>query len=183
MKKLFFLVAIATTTLMTSCVKNKEIYQGDQKQFVYTPSYIQPTMVGIPVNGIATINVGGKLVSVQCLTPSQDGDMILVDAPIVPQSYEWDQYSNEYKPVGFRYNEISGFSSNYCAGYFVEIFANGTWRFWNGVAIPWSSAPNPASWVNSFEYPRTWVDRITLPYRGKVVKIISNGSARYGASM
>lgn len=180
MKKILFFVAIATA--LFGCVKSKDIYNGEDKQFSYTPSYMTVTVVTPPVGGTAVLSVGGKLVTVQCLTPTQSGDAIVLDAPIIPQTWSWDTYANEYKPSGFSYNSFAGFSSEYCKAYFVEILPTGLWIFRNGVSVNWDNTPNPASWVNAFEYPRTWIDRTNLPFRGRVTKTISQG-VRYGISL
>ncbi len=169
MKKILF-VAMASVLLFTSCVKSKEFYQGNSKQFAYTPSYLMPTLVGPPINGVATVAVNGTIVSIQCITPGNpSGDALVIDAPVVPQAWEWSNEGNEYRPSGMTYNSACGFSANYGRCYFVEIFANGTYRFWNGVSTPMDPV-NTYGWVTSFEYPRTWVQKANLPIRGMVVR-------------
>ncbi len=173
MKKILF-VALVATAFMTSCVKQEDIYRGEERNFSYTPSYLQPVMVGVPINGIATVNVGGKNISLRCITPSNPtGDGFVIDAPIIPKKWEWynnGDGSGQYGPSGFTYNAGAGFTNEYCKVFFVEIFANGTWRFFNGVGVPWGSAPNPASWTSVFRYPNTWVDRVNLPFMAVVSK-------------
>lgn len=169
MKKIIFLL-MSTLFVFTSCVKNKEIYRGDSKQFNYSPSWLNPVMVGVPVNGIAIVLVGNRQVSIQCITPGNPvGDAIVVDAPVFPAEWEWFNTNgvDEYRPSGMVYNSAGGFSANYGRCWFVEIFANGTFGFRNGVSIPMDPV-NAYAWVNSFEYPRTWVQ--TLPIMAKVVK-------------
>ncbi len=167
MKKIIFLL---TTTLFvfTSCVKNKEIYRGESKQFDYTPSWLNPVIVGVPVSGIATVLVGSRQISVQCITPGNpSGDAIVVDAPVFPTGWDWIVEGNEYRPSGMVYNSAGGFSANYGKCWFVEIFADGTFSFHNGISIPMDPV-NTYAWVSSFEYPRTWVK--TLPIMARVAK-------------
>jgi hypothetical protein len=164
MKKIIFLMATAMF-ILTGCVKNKEIYRGESKQFNYTPSFLNPTLVGLPVNGIATVAVGGQLLSLRCITPGNTvADAIVIDAPVFPAGWDWSIEGNEYRPSGMVYN--NGFSANYGTCYFVEIL-NGVVVFHKGVYIPMDPI-NTAYWVSSFEYPRTWVQ--TLPIRAMVSK-------------
>ncbi len=159
---------IVTTSLFTSCVKSKEIYRGESKQFNYTPSFLNPTLVGLPVNGIATVAVGGQLLSLRCITPGNTvADAIVIDAPVIPTGWEWfnNNGAGEYRPLGMVYN--SGFSAYYGTCYFVEILNSGAVVFHKGVYIPMDPV-DTAYWVSSFEYPRTWVQ--TLPIRAMVSK-------------
>ncbi|MDQ5931175.1 MAG: hypothetical protein QG674_341 [Patescibacteria group bacterium] len=171
MKKILFLVAIiATTLLFTSCVKSNEFYRGDSKVFNYTRSSLNPVLVGVPINGVATIVANGQMISLQCITPSNpNGDALVIDAPVVPSEWEWFNNNGvgEYRPSGMTYNAAGGFSANYGRCYFVEIFANGTYRFWNGVSVPMDPI-NVHAWVSSFEYPRTWAQN--LPIRATILK-------------
>lgn len=182
MKKIIFF-AITVTLAFSSCLKPSEVYNGaSKKQFSYTPSGLRPTMIGVPLNGIATIGVNGKLLQLQCLTQFQSGDAIMVDPPMVPGEWNWLVSAQQYQPVSAVYNVAAGFSHQYAKAYFVELFPNGSWRFWNGVSVGWDNTPNGASLLGLFEYPRTWVNPVTLPLMGKVTKSTNNGVS-YGLSM
>ncbi len=170
MKKIL-VIAILIISIFDSCVKAKYNYMGESEQFLYTPSGIVPVLLGPPIGGIARVQVNGMIKELQCVTPSNPtGDVLILDAPMVPKAYEWNANQSQYLPIGFQYNEIAGFSSSYCKGYFVEIFANGLYTFHKGVSIPWGSRPNPSGMISSFEYPNTWVNPWYLPYSKRVTK-------------
>lgn len=162
MKKITSLFGILfLLTAFNGCMKSKDIFDGrEQTEFNYTPSYLNPTMIGIPINGMATIAVNGKTINLRCITPgSTVGDALIVDAPIIPISWEWNNYQSQYQPSGSRYNTAGGFSKDLCKTYFVEIYANGSWYFHKGVGVTWGQQPNADGWKNSFEYPRTWIQQ------------------------
>lgn len=180
MKKITF-VAIAAVMFLTSCVKQEDIFRGEERNFNYTPSYLQPRMIGVPVDGNATINVGGQNFTVRCITPSNPtADGIVIDAPMIPTQWEWynSDGAGQYRPSNFQYNTGSGFTHEFCSVYFVEVYTNGSWRFFNGNQVPWGTVPNPSSMTALFQYPNTWVK--TLPLRATVTKVTPN---RYSASM
>lgn len=177
MKKIASLFGILfLLTAFNSCMKSKDIFDGRTgMEFNYTPSYLTPTMVGIPVNGMATIAVNGKLINLNCITPGNNvGDALIVDAPRFPASWEWNNYQSQYQPNGSQWNTAGGFSKDFGKIYFVEIYANGSWYFHNGVSVTWGQQPNADGWRTSFEYPRTWIEKVNLPITGKVERLAPN---------
>ncbi|MCC7436504.1 hypothetical protein IT402_01350 [Candidatus Nomurabacteria bacterium] len=175
MKKILTLAILATTLFSTSCVKNSEIFRGESMLYTYRPSNLRPTIVGTPINGVAVIYVNGKNIPVQCVTPTNPvGDVVITDPPMSPTSWEWFQNNGvgEYRPSGMTYNSSAGFSSSYCKGYFVEIYANGMWVFHNGVSLPWLSQPNPAEVISSFDFNIVGkFNYNSLPYVKKAIRV------------
>lgn len=149
MKKIFALVAIATS-LLTSCIKDTEIYRGDEKSFTYVPTNLRAALGTVTGSTATVILSDGRTLNVRCITPSQPvGDGFFVEAPIVPESWVWNRDNNEYEPQGFDYNTSYGFTVNSATVYFVEVRSGIPYLFKQSMA--WGNTPNPGEWVGSFE--------------------------------
>lgn len=166
MKKILCLVAIATTLLTTGC--SKEIYMGEEKSFTYIPTGLRASLISVNMNVATVVLSNGATLNLRAISPSQRaGDGFILEAPIVPQTWVWDDYSNEYKPSGFDYNTRYGFTVNSATVYFVEIILGVPYLFKKSVA--WGNKPNPAEWVNSFS-SMIGSTRASMPVMGTVSK-------------
>ncbi len=179
MKKLFFLVAIATSLL--SCQKERpgDYYQGDTLSFEYYATNLKPTLVSV-IGSTATImlnDANRTTFSVPVLNSSNsDGSSFILEAVFTPGQWVWSQSSGQYKPEDFNWNAASGFSATNCAAYFVaRLPGDLTYHIYQGGA--WGSQPSASGWISSFNAPRTVANR-TWPVIGRVVKV-QNGNNTY----
>lgn len=167
MKKILFFTAIVVSLFSTSC--SKEIFVGEERDFVYVPTNLRAS-AAITLNGnTATVFLNdGRSVNVRVLSSSQRvGDAFFLEAPIVPQRWVWDQQNNQYVPSGFDYNVSYGFTASAATVYFVEILGGIPSLFKRSVS--WANTPNPASWVNSFE-KMIGSTRRNMPIMGTISK-------------
>jgi hypothetical protein len=166
MKKILTLVAIATILLTTSC--SRDVYVGEERTFTYVPTGLRASLLSVNMNVATVILSNGTTFNVRVISPSQSaGDGFILEAPIVPQGWIWDDYSNQYKPNGFDYNTRYGFTVNSATVYFVEVIVGIPYLFKKSVA--WANVPNPAEWVNSFSN-MVGSTRASMPVMGTVTK-------------
>lgn len=148
MKKIFFLVAIATT-LFTSCRKEVAILTNT------------PSLIGVDQFGNATWQLpnGGQTTTRAIIIPAGNtagmrlsGEGIITAPPIKP-TWEINQRTGQWQVSGFYYNEPE-FSANNATAWVCVAYKIGN-VITNARAVKvrgsWGSTPSPASYANDFQ--------------------------------
>ncbi len=172
MKKILSLscMAIAIVVALTSCLKNptNDQYVGDAKTFTYSPSLKSVTRATVnPSTNVATLFINdGSAVNLDCLTPNQGGDALIMECPIIPLGWIWSQSNSQYVADGFAYNVKFGFTNNSATVWFVEKSLYGNYTLKNK-SVGWGTHPNPGEWTSSFR-GLSGISSITMPLKGRI---------------
>jgi hypothetical protein len=162
MKKLLSLLFVAS--ILFGCSKQPvDLYQGDTLRFEYFPTNLKARLVVAGINESVVEISDGRRINIKNTRPnitrSEDqGDCFVLEAPLLPTEWVWDQNSRQYKVSGSTWNASFGFSHNVGAVYYVQ----------NGLlqkGCRWDSRP-AVGWIESFNWANK-KSNMSFPVMGK----------------
>jgi hypothetical protein len=172
MKKVCMVVVIAAT--LASCEKPLPFNQGTQI-FDYTPTNLEPVRIALIGTTTTVYLNNGTSFAIEALSPSKtSGQCFILEAPLMPGVWTWDQQANVYKPEEFAWNTRYGFSSDQATVYFLYRSNLGVVNVYK-VAAKWFGHPDASGWVRSFNAPGRISNR-SFPVMGTIVRSTLDGS-------